>query len=71
MIKAFQIIDTYTNDSGEKGYVVMNDEDRVTKNFDDLYPLVILNREIYKTLRVESNQIYKVRKKTRIIIYIE
>jgi hypothetical protein len=71
MIKAFQIIDTYTNDSGENGYVVMNDEDRVTKNFDDLYPLVILNREIYKTLRVESNQIYKVRKKTRIIIYIE
>jgi len=71
MIKAFQIIDTYTNNSGEKGYVVMNDEDRVTKNFDDLYPLVILNREIYKTLRVESNQIYKVRKKTRIIIYIE
>lgn len=66
----FDIVNTYTDpETNDIGAVVMNDRHRPGHDFKDIFPYVKLNGEIYKTIRVHSNQVHTVKKGTRIIIY--
>lgn len=70
-MQKYSSIDTFIHPEDGFSFVVMNDKERISHNFEDIFPLVEINGEIYTTRMVTSQQVHIVRKNTRILIYVE